>query len=152
MHHFIIETDIDAPIIAVFDLARDIDFHIRSMADSNEKAVAGVTSGLIEVGQSVTWEARHFGIPFRMTSEITEMDIPNSFVDAQSSGPFTSFRHLHLFEATATGTRMTDDITFTSPVGPIGVLVDKIFLGGYMERLITMRNDLLKTEAEARNA
>ena len=40
------------------------------MAQSREKAVAGVTSGLISLGEEVTWRAWHFGLPLRMISRI----------------------------------------------------------------------------------
>jgi hypothetical protein len=49
-----IVTLIAAPTDRCFDLARDIDFHTRSLAGTGEKAVAGRTSGLIGQGESVT--------------------------------------------------------------------------------------------------
>lgn len=45
MASFRCETDINADRQRVFDLARNIDAHTRSLAHSNERAVAGVTSG-----------------------------------------------------------------------------------------------------------
>ena len=57
-------TDIRAPIERVFDLSLSIDMHKASMAGSGETAVAGVTSGLIGLGESVTWRARHFGVRY----------------------------------------------------------------------------------------
>jgi hypothetical protein len=44
-------TDIAAPTGVCFDLSRSIDLHLESMVASNERAVAGVTSGLICEGQ-----------------------------------------------------------------------------------------------------
>ncbi|KHL04662.1 cyclase, partial [Sinomonas humi] len=61
----------------LFDRARSIDAHRASMARSREEAVAGVTSGLISLGEQVTWRAWHFGLPLRMTSRITEMESPD---------------------------------------------------------------------------
>jgi len=46
-----LETLIAAPVTNTFDLARDIDFHQRSMADSGERAIAGRTIGLIGAGK-----------------------------------------------------------------------------------------------------
>lgn len=104
-----LETDIAATIEDVFDLARDIDFHQRSMADTREEAVGGRTSGLIGPGETVTWRARHFGRTWSLTSTITEFERPTRFIDEQSSGPFAWFRHEHRFEVTPGGTRMIDD-------------------------------------------
>ncbi|MFP5368408.1 MAG: SRPBCC family protein, partial [Actinomycetes bacterium] len=79
----------------LFDLARSVDVHVDSQKGSGERAVAGVTSGLIDEGQEVTWRAWHFGLPLTMTSRITRFDYPRSFVDEQVRGPFKSFRHIH---------------------------------------------------------
>jgi hypothetical protein len=56
-----LETEIAAPIERVFDLARDIDLHERSMAQTDEQAVGGRTTGRIGPGQTVTFRARHLG-------------------------------------------------------------------------------------------
>ena len=80
-------TLIDAPIEIVFDVSLDIDAHLASMSDSNERAIDGVTTGHIGLGESVTWRARHFGIPFTMTSRVIELDRPRRFVDEQMRGP-----------------------------------------------------------------
>ena len=67
-----IDAPLDAPVDAVFDLSLDIDAHLASMADSGERAIEGVTGGQIGLGEQVTWRATHFGIPFTMTSRITD--------------------------------------------------------------------------------
>ena len=58
----VLETIIHADKRTCFDLSRNIDFHKYSLKHSNEKAIAGKTSGLIGLGESVTREAAHFGI------------------------------------------------------------------------------------------
>lgn len=83
-----LETVISAPPAACFDLSLSVDAHTGSMAASGERAVAGVTSGVMKLGDTVTWRARHFGIAFRMTSAITEYQRPARFVDEQQRGPF----------------------------------------------------------------
>ncbi len=62
MPRLTIGTEIAAPAERCFDLSRSIDFHLESMVASRERAVAGVTSGLIGAGQELSWEARHFGL------------------------------------------------------------------------------------------
>ena len=140
---------IAAPPERCFDLSLDIDLHVRSMADSEERAVAGVMSGRIGLGQTVTWDAKHFGISWRMTSKITALDRPSRFVDEQVKGPFSRFRHEHIFESTNLGTRMVDRINFDAPAGPIGDLVERVILGRYVRRLTLERNKFLRSRAEA---
>ena len=38
------------------------------MARSNESAISGNTTGLIKLGDWVTWEATHFGVKHQLTS------------------------------------------------------------------------------------
>jgi ligand-binding SRPBCC domain-containing protein len=143
-----LETTIAAPIERVFDLARDIDLHERSMATTRERAVAGRTSGRIERGETVTWRARHFGVWWSLTSRITVVERPVRFVDEQERGPFGWFRHEHRFEARGDATQMTDTWEHVSPLGPLGRLADRLVLGRYMWRLLEMHNAAIKAEAE----
>jgi len=146
---FDLETRIAAPPAAVFDASLDIDAHLASMEESGEKAVGGVTSGLIGLGETVTWRAKHFGITWKMTSKITELERPLRFVDEQLRGPFKRFHHEHVFEPTATGTLMRDHIEFDAPLGPLGDLVERLVLGTYLPKLIAERNTYLRGELEA---
>ena len=148
MPSIILETLINACVQTCFDLARNIDFHQKSMEHSNERAVAGKTSGLIELGESVTWEANHFGIKQRLTSKITEFHNPTYFVDEMVSGAFKSFKHEHIFEQRNDYTLMTDKFHFESPYGIFGSVANRLFLKKYMTDLLIKRNDLLKLEAE----
>lgn len=128
------------PKSELFDLARSVDAHKDSMARSREDAVAGVRCGLISLGEEVTWRAWHFGVPIRMTSRITEMVAPDYFVDEQINGPFRNFRHRHAFSEDSAGTTMVDRIEFSAPFGPVGRLVEKLVLAGYLQKLIETRN------------
>ena len=138
--YFECRTRTSTPKSELFDRARSIDAHRESMAQSREKAVAGVTSGLISVGEEVTWRAWHFGIPLQMTSRITEMEPPDYFVDEQVSGPFRRFRHVHEFSQDSTGTTMVDRVEFAAPFGPLGRLAEKLVLARYLRKLIETRN------------
>lgn len=151
MAHIELRTDIAAHADAVFDLARSIDAHLGSMGKSREQAIAGVTSGLIGLGEQVTWKATHFGIPFKMTSKVTEMTPPRRFVDEQVRGPFKTFHHEHRFERDGDGTAMVDVIDFTSPAGPIGRVVERLGLERYLTKLIRERNEFLKSAAESQH-
>ncbi|GAB5556410.1 MAG: hypothetical protein SchgKO_06230 [Schleiferiaceae bacterium] len=151
MPTIILKTEIRAPKHLVFDLSRDVDFHQRSTAHTGEKAIAGVTSGLLNKGDSVTWRAKHLGVWQNLTSQITEMDSPHRFVDEMVQGAFASFTHEHLFESSSSDsevTIMTDTFEYTSPFGILGKLVDVLFLKNYMTRLLQTRNQILKSEAE----
>jgi ligand-binding SRPBCC domain-containing protein len=144
-----LETIIDAPVERVFDLARSIDLHAETLSHTNEKAVAGVIKGLINLGETVTWEATHFGIRQRLTSKITVCERPIRFSDAMVSGAFTRFDHDHFFEIIDNKTVMRDVFDYDSPLGLLGNIADFLFLEKYMTDLLVLRNETLKRIAES---
>lgn len=134
---------------ACFDLSRSIDAHASSMARSKEKAIGGVTSGLIGPGEEVVWQARHFGLRFRMKSRISAYDRPRCFIDEQADGPFASWWHRHSFEPEAGGTRMIDEVRYEVRAGVAGRILDRLLLHRYMTELLNRRNAHIKATLEA---
>jgi len=143
-----LETRINAPAAVCFDLSRNIDTHTASMKKSKEKAVAGVTSGLIENGQFVTWRATHFLIPMYMTVKIVEMEFPHYFIDVMTKGPFKSLWHKHSFIQQDGYTIMKDEFIIEAPLGILGRFAEWFFLKSYMKNLLVKRNQVLKHMAE----
>ncbi|HEY1759035.1 MAG TPA: SRPBCC family protein [Bryobacteraceae bacterium] len=142
------ETAISAPIERCFDLARSIDLHIDSMPGTSERAVGGITTGLIGLNQEVTWEATHFLVRQRLTSRIVAYDRPRHFRDSQVSGVFRRFDHDHFFEWRGGRTLMKDTFDYQSPLGWLGRLADILFLEGYMRRLLIRRAAVIRMAAE----
>jgi len=148
MIHLSLETFIAAPPDRCFDLARSIDLHMASTDWTGEKAIAGVTSGLIALGQEVTWEGRHFGLQLHHTSLITAYDRPHHFQDCMLRGRFKSFCHDHYFESRDGGTVMRDEMEFLAPCGLLGWLVERTLLKSHMTDLLSRRNQAIKRAAE----
>ncbi|PTX18513.1 ligand-binding SRPBCC domain-containing protein [Pontibacter mucosus] len=144
------ETTIHAPVEVCFDLSRSIDLHVLSTKHTGEQAIAGVTSGLISLGESVTWRARHFGLWQHLTSRITEFERPYYFADEMVAGAFKRFKHEHHFQNFGKGiTLMRDVFVYTSPFGTIGKVADTLFLKKYMTSLLWERNNVIKHYAES---
>ena len=141
-------TTINAPIEIVFDNCRNIDIHQYSASKTNEKAIAGRTSGLINKGETVTWKGKHFGINIQHESIISEMDFPNYFVDEQLKGHFKSFKHQHFFSQKENQTIMTDILEYETTFGFIGKLFDKLILENHLTIFILHRNRILKELSE----
>lgn len=148
MPTILLETFIHAPVERCFDLSLDVDAHQKAFGHTGERAVDGVTSGVMKPGDSVTWEGRHFGVQQRLTSRITGYERPNYFVDEMVRGAFKSFKHAHTFAARDGGTLMEDVFEFNAPLGVLGKMAEVLFLTGYMRRLLTRRNEFLKRMAE----
>lgn len=142
-------TTIKADINLVFDLSRSIDLHKISTEQTNEEAIAGKTSGLIGLNESVTWRAKHFGIYQNLTSKITEFESPSYFADEMVDSAFKSFKHEHHFKQDGNYTIMTDVFDYVSPFGFLGKFADFIFLKRYMTKLLQKRNAIIKEFAES---
>ena len=148
MPAIVLKTLIKEDINVVFDLAKSIDLHMLSTEQTNEKAIAGKTSGLIELGEFVTWRAKHFGVYQTLTTKITVLEKPRLFVDEQTKGIFKSFRHEHLFEETEKSTLMVDKFEYESPLGFLGRLMDWLIIKNYMIDFLKKRNLTIKRVAE----
>ncbi|MBK8087817.1 MAG: SRPBCC family protein [Chitinophagaceae bacterium] len=144
-----VTTFIAAPIDIVFNLSRHIGLHKISQQDHKEEAVAGITSGLIQQGESVTWKAKHLFKTRFMTVEITDMKKPDYFEDVMSKGDFVSYAHKHHFKQIDNGTIMIDEVSFESPHGYLGKVVNRFYLTGYMKSLIQKRNKTIRLYAES---
>jgi ligand-binding SRPBCC domain-containing protein len=142
-------TEIKAPIDLCFNLARSIDLHKLSTIGSNEEAIAGVTSGMIGLGEEVTWQATHFGIRQLLTSRITSFDSPHYFRDEMVSGAFKMMKHDHRFEVRNETTIMMDRFEYESPMGWLGRIFNQLVLHDYLLKLIVQRNSVIKDYAES---
>jgi len=142
-------TFVAAPAERVFDLSRSIDLHRKSMAHTTEEAVAGTTSGLIGLDETVTWKAKHLWKTRILKSRITTMKRPLSFTDEMVDGDFKSLRHEHHFKAIDNGTLLIDLFEFETPYGQLGRLVNQLFLTRYLRNLLELRNSAIKEYAES---
>lgn len=143
-----LETVINADIKICFDLSRSIDLHQISTVKTKEKAIAGITTGLVNTGDFVTWEAIHFGIKQQLTSKISEVEPYVHFRDEQLKGAFKYFIHDHYFRTENNKVVMVDNFEFSSPFGIIGKLFDKFILTNYMKSFLLERNQVIKEFAE----
>ncbi len=146
-----LETSIKANGNVVFDLSRSIDLQSKFVTGSNEKAVAGRTSGLIHLNETVTYRGKHLGVWQNLTSKVTEFERPHFFADEMQKGAFKSLRHEHHFIATDEGTLMKDVFDFESPLGVLGKLANGLFLKTYMMNFLKNRNKIIKEFAESGN-
>lgn len=141
-------TKINAPKKIVFDLSRNIDVHQNSASKTNEKAIAGIISGLINLNETVTWKGKHFGFYLTHTSKITKMELYDYFVDEMIKGNFKSFKHEHSFIEKNGKTVMIDNLSYETPFGIFGKFFDKFFLKKHMSNFLKNRNFVLKNLAE----
>ena len=108
------------------------------------------TAGQIGRGDIVRWAAWLWGVvPVRHTSKIVTLVEDDGrggahFVDQMTTGVFAAYRHEHVFRPVEEGplgaTEMVDEVTWTSPLGPLGALADRLFVRRTLDRLLAARN------------
>jgi len=149
MPKIVTTTEVNAPIEIAFDLSRSIEFHAYTQNHRNEVAVKGKTSGLINLGETVTWRAKHFGISQKLSVEITKFDRPYSFRDTMINGAFKRFDHDHIFEQHNGLVKITDIFEYESPLLFIGKFFDFLILKKYMANFSVQRNEAIKRVLES---
>ena len=126
-----VATWIDAPVERCFLLSLSIGLHAASAGRAWLNAKGGVTSGLLREGQTVTLPGRPFGV-LRHTCRIDELRPHNYFRDVMVAGNFRHFMHEHHFAPMNDGTRIRDEIRFSSRWGPIGNMLARKRLRIYL--------------------
>ncbi len=142
-------TFINAPVQRVFDLSRSINLHKKSQERTGEVAVAGTTSGLINLNETVTWQAKHLGKKRLLKIKISALDSPATFTDEMIEGDFKYMKHEHHFKQVENGTIMIDLFYFETPYGMIGKILNRVYLTRYLRRLLEQRNRVIKDYAES---
>jgi ligand-binding SRPBCC domain-containing protein len=139
----------DAPVERCFKLSVSIDLHVASAASTGERVVDGVDTGLIGQGQTVTWQGHHFGLRLRHTSRIDAWRPYSYFRDVMVRGAFVRFEHEHFFATMDDGTRMRDEVRFSTRWGALGRVVSKVLVRRHLTMLLLRRNALIKRVAES---
>ncbi|MEK4715729.1 SRPBCC family protein [Sporosarcina sp. FSL K6-5500] len=143
------EISIHAPIQVCFDFARTVEVHAGKTLLTKQIAIEGITFGLMERGDFVTWETAHLGLKQKLTSQVIEMVKPYRFTDAMVHGAFHSFTHRHEFIERGTETIMIDTFSYKSPFGILGKVANHLFLEKYMSHFIARHAQKVKRVAEA---
>jgi hypothetical protein len=145
-------TLIGAPIDRVFDLSRSVEVHLLANVHGNEQALAigGITTGLLDLDQKVTWRAKHFGFWHNLTSEVTAMEPPTYFRVTMVKGIFRSMQADHLLRRLPSGvTELKDIFAIAAPLPILGPIAEALFLRRYMIGLNRERNAVIKQIAES---
>jgi ligand-binding SRPBCC domain-containing protein len=140
-------TWMDAPMERCFKLATSIDLHLAAAGPTQEKAISGVTSGLIGEGESVEWRGRHLGRWVTHTSKVEGWRPFTYFREVMIKGSFARFEHEHHFALMDDGTRMRDEIRFAAS-GLMARMLEKA-ARRHLIAMLRRRNALIKRAAES---
>jgi ligand-binding SRPBCC domain-containing protein len=91
------------------------------------------------LGARLRYRLRLFGIPIRWRTEIVEWRPPRGFTDVQRRGPFLLWEHGHRLTPVEGGTEIYDHVRYRLFLGPIGTLVRRLVIRGWLERIFDYR-------------
>lgn len=95
-------------------------------------------------GQILTYTIRPVPLlRLRWTTEITHVREPYFFVDEQRLGPYRFWHHQHHFQETGNGLRMTDQVHYALPFGPLGELAHKLWVRKRLQAIFSHRRTVL---------
>lgn len=142
-------TFLAAPPERVFDLCRSINLHKRYLSKIKGIIVGGVTSGLMVMGDTVTWKADYLSKTRVLKLKMTSFDRMHSFTVEQASGDFKTMQHEQFFKPVRNGTIVITLFHFEIKYGIMGTIFNKYYLTGHMRNLLEQRNKLIKEYAES---
>ena len=95
-------------------------------------------------GLIITYKVKPLlGIPMIWVTEITHVQEHEYFVDEQRMGPYRIWHHQHHFKTVQGGVEMTDIVDYCLPLGPIGVFMQKLFVGKMIDGIFEYRRQRL---------
>jgi ligand-binding SRPBCC domain-containing protein len=95
-------------------------------------------------GQIVTYRVRPlFGVPVTWVTEITSVEAPHRFVDEQRVGPYGFWHHQHRLRPVEGGVEVEDLVHYALPLGPVGVVVDRLLVAPRLRQIFAFRRRVL---------
>ena len=142
---------IAAPLERVWAFHEDVRGALPALSPPEARVAIESADLPVRVGTRIILSARGpLGRRIRWVAKIVEHRPPDgagaAFVDEQEAGPFASWRHEHLFEALGpNSTRLTDRITYRVPLGPLGLVADRLFVRRQLVSMFRHRHAVLAT-------
>ncbi|MEN3026774.1 MAG: SRPBCC family protein [Chlorobiota bacterium] len=95
-------------------------------------------------GALIDYTIRLLGLPVRWTTYIAVYDPPHCFVDVQLRGPYSFWYHTHRFIPENGGTRLTDEVLYVLPFGPLGRLLHAIWIARSLDSIFSYRRERIR--------
>lgn len=95
-------------------------------------------------GCTIEYRLRINGLPVYWRTLISDWEPPHRFVDVQQKGPYALWRHEHTFKAVPGGKRVVDRVQYKMPLGPLGELAHRLFVGRQLDAIWSFREERLQ--------
>ncbi len=95
-------------------------------------------------GAVIDYRVRVGPVPVRWRTRITSWEPGRSFADLQEKGPYRFWWHEHNFQADGPRTVMEDRVYYTPPLGIVGRLAHRFFIGTTLRKIFQYRGDVIR--------
>jgi uncharacterized protein (TIGR01777 family) len=95
-------------------------------------------------GARIDYRVRIGPLPVRWRTLITRWEPERRFVDLQESGPYRLWWHEHTFRAEGNRTLMEDRVCYSPPLGILGRLAHRLFIGPTLKKIFKYRGDVIR--------
>ncbi|WP_264534830.1 SRPBCC family protein [Flavobacterium sp. N1736] len=96
-------------------------------------------------GQVITYTLKPLlGIKINWMTIIAVSRENEYFVDEQRFGPYALWHHKHFFEATETGTKMTDIVHYALPFGFLGIIANYFMVKNKLKAIFDYRRNKIE--------
>ncbi len=77
-------------------------------------------------------------------TEIKNVEPRRQFVDEQRVGPYAFWHHVHRFDATEKGVRVTDQVRYHVGMGPVGAVAEAVYVNRTVQKIFAYRRAALE--------
>ena len=92
-------------------------------------------------GALIEYRLKIHQIPLYWQTEITVWEPPFRFIDIQLKGPYRKWIHEHRFERVGNKTKMSDQLEYAVPGGPLAPFINKIFVSKDVKKIFSYRKN-----------
>ena len=157
---------LDAPMQAVWAFHEEVEEALRALSPPGvnvriTQADKPATGAMVTMRLSLP-PMRWWGGETKWVAKYVEYQPPQGqppyrkawFVDEQVQGPFRRWRHTHRFEETVDEGRAKvwahDLIEYAPPLGPVGLVADKVFLRRQIDAMFAHRQKIMRQRLSRR--
>lgn len=140
--HYVLERDqfLAKPLEEVFEFFAEVENLERITPPWLGFSLADRHLTRIQAGTEIEYRLRLHGLPLRWVSCIDVWQPPMVFVDRQVRGPYRLWVHRHQFASTNGGTLISDRVRYALPLGHLGRLAHRLFVGRDLDRVFDFRS------------
>jgi len=143
VHRYYREQTVDYPLDGVFEFFARPENLARITPPSMGFTILTPSPIAMRAGALIDYSVRTLGISMRWTTLIAAYDPPHSFVDVQLRGPYSFWHHTHTFGADGNRTRITDEVRYVLPFGPLGNIAHRLFVRRRLEGIFEYRSSII---------